>query len=171
MNEIIKLAPIKSLEEFVEIRDSIDGNLVITSGGFDPIHPGHIDCIIHSKRYGDVLGVVVNGDNFLRNKKGAAFMNLATRCKVVAAIRGVDFVIPYEVENDQTVCGALSAIQPDFFTKGGDYVSADTIPEWDICIENDIDVITGVGNSKSHSSSDMLENWYDRRLRIFSEQA
>lgn len=167
MSEVVQFAPIMTLEEFVEIRDSLSGSLVITSGGYDPIHPGHISCIVDAKRYGDVLGVVVNGDAFLRNKKGAPFMDLATRCEVVSAIRGVDFVISYEVEGDETVCGALEAIQPEVFAKGGDRVDADTIPEWDTCVDNGIEVVTGVGDSKVHSSSNILEDWYNRRLRIF----
>lgn len=169
MNQVISFAPIMTLEEFVEIRDSLEGSLVITSGGYDPIHPGHISCIVDAKNHGDILGVVVNGDEFLRNKKGAPFMDLATRCEVVSAIRGVDFVISYEVENDQTVCGALAAIRPEVFAKGGDRVDANTIPEWNVCVENDIAIVTGVGDSKVHSSSNILEDWYNRRLRIFFE--
>ncbi|KKK72004.1 hypothetical protein LCGC14_2908270, partial [marine sediment metagenome] len=56
--ERIEFAPIMTLEEFVEIRDSLEGSLVLTSGGFDPLHPGHISCIIDSKTQGDVLVVV-----------------------------------------------------------------------------------------------------------------
>ena len=167
MTERISFAPIMSLKEFVEIRDSIEGTLVLTSGGYDPIHPGHISCIVDSKNYGDVLVVVVNGDWFLTHKKGAPFMNLDTRCEVVSAIRGVDYVVAFEIENDTTVVRALEAIKPDVFTKGGDRVDADTIPEWATCQKHGIDIITGVGDSKVHSSSNILEDWYNRRLRLF----
>ena len=52
--------PIVTLEEFAELRPSL-GRVVATSGGFDPIHPGHISCIIESAGFGDVLVVIVNG--------------------------------------------------------------------------------------------------------------
>lgn len=163
-------APIMTLEEFVEMRDSIEGTLILTSGGYDPIHPGHISCIVDSKHHGDVLVVVVNGDWFLKHKKGAPFMNLETRCEVVSAIRGVDYVVAFEIEDDTTVCQALEAIRPEVFTKGGDRCSSETIPEWETCVANNIEVHTGVGDSKVHSSSNILEDWYHRRLRLFMEK-
>lgn len=166
MSEIISSAPIMPLEEFVKIKESIEGSLVITSGGFDPIHPGHISCIMEAKSYGDVLGVVVNGDSFLRSKKGIPFMDLDTRCRVVSSIRGVDFVISYEVDNDQTVCGALLALCPKVFAKGGDRVDANSIPEWGVCEENGISIVTGVGDPKIHSSSNILEDWFYQRLKM-----
>ncbi len=166
----INFAPIIPLEDFAAIRDTIKGSLIVTSGGYDPIHPGHISCIVDSKNYGDVLAVVVNGDWFLDFKKGKAFMDLATRCEVVSAIRGVDYVIPFEIEDDQTVCKALEAIQPDVFTKGGDRVDANTIPEWDTCQEHGIEIVTGVGDSKVHSSSNILEDWYQARISLFMKR-
>lgn len=166
--ERIEFAPILTLEEFVNIRDSIEGSLVLTSGGYDPLHPGHISCIIDSKTYGDTLVIVVNGDWFLNHKKGRRFMALETRCEIVSALRGVDYVIPFEVEDDLTVNQALEAIKPEVFTKGGDRLDATTIPEWDTCVANDIEIITGVGDSKTHSSSNILEDWYHHRLRLFT---
>ncbi len=160
-------APILSLEEFSDIRESLEGSLVLTSGGYDPIHPGHLSCIVDSKNYGDYLIVLVNGDWFLDHKKGRHLMNLKIRSEIVAAIRGVDFVVPFEIENDLTVNVALETIVPDVFTKGGDRVDAQTIPEWDICEANDIEIVTGVGDSKGHSSSNLLEDWYEHRIRLF----
>ena len=60
------------------MRDTL-GKVVATSGGFDPIHPGHISCIIESQVYGDVLVVIVNGDSFLTEKKGKPFQDVETR--------------------------------------------------------------------------------------------
>ena len=163
----VNFAPIMTLEEFAEIRNDIEGTLILTSGGYDPLHPGHISCIVDSKSHGDKLVVVVNGDWFLDNKKGKHFMNLKTRSEIVAAIRGVDFVVPFEIENDLTVNVALQAIVPDIFTKGGDRLDATTIPEWDTCVDNGIEIVTGVGDSKTHSSTNILEDWYEHRLRLF----
>ena len=163
----INFAPIMTLEEFAGIRDTLEGTLILTSGGYDPLHPGHISCIVDSKSHGDLLVVVVNGDWFLDYKKGKHFMDLKTRSEIVAAIRGVDFVIPFEIENDTTVNEALRVIQPDIFTKGGDRMDVDTIPEWEVCSDYGIRIVTGVGDSKTHSSSNLLEDWYEHRLRLF----
>lgn len=159
-------AKIVSLEEFVQIRQDLKGKIVATSGAFDPIHPGHISCIMESKQYGDVLVVVVNGDWFCKNKKGKQFQNLETRALITSAIRGVDYVIPFEIEGDMTVCKALEAIRPHIFTKGGDrikvgtkYDNMGTIPEWPICKKYGTEIILGVGLDKKWSSSWFLKDW------------
>lgn len=151
-------AKIVSFEEFAKLRPKL-GKVVATSGGFDPIHPGHISCIIESKKYGDTLAVIVNGDAFLTAKKGRPFQNLETRCLIVSGIAGVDFVVPFEIDGDQSVVKALEALKPDVFTKGGDRVDASTIPEWDVCQKHDIKIVTGVGEDKKWSSSWFLKEW------------
>lgn len=151
-------APILELEEFAALRPSL-GKVVATSGGFDPIHPGHISCIIESAELGDVLVVIVNGDSFLTEKKGKPFQDCRTRSLIVSGIRGVDYVVPFDAPGDQTVSKALAAIKPDVFTKGGDRVDASTIPEWETCQAIGAEVVTGVGLTKEWSSSWFLENW------------
>jgi cytidyltransferase-like protein len=151
-------APILALEEASEARAGW-GRTVLTSGGYDPIHPGHISCILESRAYGDVTVVVVNGDAFLRAKKGRPFQDLSTRCLIVSALREVDYVVPFEIEGDTTVRQALEAIKPDVFTKGGDRVDATSIPEWETCERLGIEVVTGVGLDKQWSSSDFLADW------------
>ncbi len=151
-------AQIISFEEFDQIRDTL-GRIVCTSGGYDPIHPGHSSCIINSKKYGDTLFVIVNGDNFLTKKKGKPFMDLKTRCQIVSCIRNVDFVIPFEIENDQTVCEALRRIRPCIFTKGGDRTDYTNIPEWEVCKELGIEVVPQVGYDKMWNSSEFLREW------------
>lgn len=151
-------AEIISLGDFARLRPKL-GKVVMTSGGYDPIHPGHISCIIESKKYGGVVVVVVNGDNFLTAKKGKPFQNLETRSLIVSGIAGVDYVIPFEIKDDHTVNKALETIKPDVFTKGGDRVDAESIPEWEICKKYNIEVITGVGEDKKWSSSWFLNEW------------
>jgi len=141
----------------------------MTSGGFDPIHIGHVRCIkgtveraynkdIHPWQMRGLVVVVVNADTFLERKKGYAFMPLEQRMEIVDAIEGVDFVVPWEAEYpDQTVIGALDILKPQYFTKGGDRFDASTIPEWDICQKIGCEIITGVGGGKIRSSSDMVE--------------
>ncbi len=152
-------APIISFEEFKKLKPKL-GTIVCTSGGFDPIHPGHVSCLYESKKFGDTLVVIVNGDGFLKRKKGKAFMDVKTRCSVVSFVRGVDFVIPFEAEgSDQTVCAALDTLEPHIFTKGGDRIDETSIPEWDVCTKKNIKIISGVGYNKEWSSSDFLREW------------
>jgi len=151
-------AKIVSFEEFEKLRESL-GRVVCTSGGFDPIHPGHVSCINDSRAYGDTVVVIVNGDDFLKNKKGKPFMDLKTRCHVVSYVKGVDYVIPFEISNDQTVSVALAKIRPHVFTKGGDRIDETSIPEWNTCRDNGIQIISGVGHRKDWSSSNFLREW------------
>ena len=157
-----RYAHIVSFDEFAAIRKVMGdkmGRIVCTSGGFDPVHPGHMSCVIESRRFGDTLVVVVNGDAFLQAKKGRSFQDTATRCRIMACIREVDYVIPFEIENDATVREALRRLRPHVFTKGGDRVDQTTIPEWDVCSELGIEVESGVGFDKQWSSSDFLAEW------------
>ena len=151
-------AKIVTIKELQALRPHL-GKVVLTSGGYDPIHPGHISCIIDSRQYGDTVVVVVNGDAFLKAKKGKPFQDLATRSLIVSALREVDYVVPFEIEGDSTVIQALAAIRPDVFTKGGDRIDESSIPEWETCQKYGIEVISGVGLSKQWSSSDFLKDW------------
>lgn len=135
-------------------------HIILTSGGFDPIHPGHISCIRDSPS--KVLScldyrlvVLVNGTNFLLKKKGYEFIPLEARCQIVGALKGVHYVVPFEPSdpNDMTVCEAIEKLKPHYFTKGGDRIDASTIPEWDVCAKNNVKIITGVGLLKKWSSS------------------
>lgn len=154
----MKYAEVVSFEDFAKVRDSL-GRIVCTSGGFDPLHPGHATCIVESKQYGDTLVVVVNGDAFLTAKKGKPFMDLATRSAVVSCIREVDYVVPFEIEDDPTVCEALRRLRPHVFTKGGDRTDYSNIPEWTVCQELGIELVPQVGLDKAWSSSDFLREW------------
>lgn len=151
-------AKIVSFDEFAKLRPKL-GKIVATSGGFDPIHPGHISCIIQSKKYGDTLAVIVNGDAFLTTKKGRPFQNLETRSLIVSGIAGVDYVVPFEIKNDQTVSKALAALKPHVFTKGGDRVDKASLPEWETCKKHKIKIRFGVGEDKLWSSSEFLKEW------------
>ena len=142
--------------------------IYMTSGGFDPLHVGHVRCIrgtcvlaqnkdIHPWEMKGLVVVVVNADSFLIRKKGYAFMPLQERMEIIDAMDGVDFVVPWETDGDQTVCGAIEILEPTYFTKGGDRFDASTIPEWDICQKVNCEIITGVGiGGKVQSSSELI---------------
>jgi D-beta-D-heptose 7-phosphate kinase/D-beta-D-heptose 1-phosphate adenosyltransferase len=157
-------AHIVTLEDFVPIRPTL-GKIVAVSGGFDPIHPGHISYIQEAKKLGDTLVVIVNGDAFLRNKKGKPFQDLQTRCVILSAMRGVDFVIPFEIEQDSTVCRALDILRPHIFANGGDRKDSASIPEWEVCQRHGIELVQGVGYDKKWSSSELLANWVKHNMR------
>jgi cytidyltransferase-like protein len=157
---------IVSLERLERLRSSLDV-LILTSGGFDPIHPGHISVILAGKRrvieytQQNILAknvVVVNGDSFLCRKKGRPFMSLQTRCMIVAAITGVDIVVPF-ISEDNTVCEVIERLRPTEFLKGGDRVDEKSIPEWDICQRVGTRILPGIGLPKNWSSSDFLRDW------------
>ena len=145
---------------FIQVRHTIKKPLVMASGGFDPIHPGHVSYLMEASHFGE-LAVIVNGDWFLKQKKGSAFMDLDARCEVVSGIKGVTWVVPFEVE-DMTVNKALQMIHPDIFVKGGDRCDASSIPEWGICSQLGIEIRTGVGYDKKWSSSNYLKRWDER---------
>ena len=163
-------ARIESIESFARRRNTLSAyKVIMTSGGFDPIHPGHLTSFLDAKaRYEDDSGpyvpkplvvVVVNGDSFLCDKKGRAFQDLKTRCQIVSCCRGVDVVIPFEKPGDSTVCEAIRLIRPDVFAKGGDRTGIENIPEWGVCQELGVEVATGFGEDKLWSSSDFLKRW------------
>ncbi len=101
-------------------------DIYMTSGGFDPIHVGHVRCIqstykmandsdVYPSNHTGIVVVIVNADSFLIRKKGYAFMPLQERMEIIDAIEGVDFVVPWETDGDKTVIGALSLLKPKFF--------------------------------------------------------
>jgi len=151
-------AKIVTLEEFAKLRPEL-GKVVAASGGFDPVHPGHLSYLIASKELGDTLAVIVNGDWFLSAKKGRPFQDLETRCQIVSAIRGVDYVIPFEIKNDMSVSKALEIMKPDVFANGGDRDKPESIREWTVCEKLGIKPIFGVGLDKKWSSSWFLKAW------------
>lgn len=153
-------AKITPLEEFANLRPAL-GKLVAASGGFDPVHPGHLSYLQDSKKHGDALAVIVNGDWFLTAKKGRPFQDLETRCQIISAIRGVDYVIPFEIAGDTSVSHALEIMRPDIFTNGGDRKDKDSISEWEVCQKYGIKMVFGVGLDKKWSSSWFLKDWHD----------
>ena len=161
------VSSIQHLRDFLSERSN-QRPIYMTSGGFDPMHIGHVRCIQETSKMAtcsddhpsSLLGlvvVVVNADSFLVRKKGFAFMPLQERMEIINSLKGVDFVAPWEAEwPDQTVIGALRILKPQFFTKGGDRFDASSIPEWEICQQIGCEIITGVGGEKIQSSSDLV---------------
>ena len=129
---------------------------VMVSGGFDPIHAGHVQMIRDAGEHGDVI-VVANSDDWLMRKKGYVFMSFEERRAILKEIKGVIIVAAVD-DSDGTVCDALRKIRPDFFANGGDRGKSNT-PEQDVCEELGIEMLWGVGGDyKMNSSSDLAKN-------------
>jgi len=156
MSEILHNAHDLKLQ--AEIRGE---RLVVTSGGFDPMHVGHLRCLQESADFVRKIGrktrlaIIVNGDGFLLRKKGYAFMPIEERMEIIAGVRGVDYVVPWD-DGSQTVVGAIEILKPFAFTKGGDRDAAANVPEFDVCEKLGTKVIFGVGGGKIQSSSDLV---------------
>jgi glycerol-3-phosphate cytidylyltransferase-like family protein len=141
--------------------DIYNERLIVTSGGFDPMHVGHLRCLIESAELARKSGpkfklaVIVNGDGFLLRKKGYAFMPESERLEIIAGVRGVDYVVPWD-DGGQTVTGALEILHPFAFTKGGDRDAAANVPEFDLCEKMGTKVIFNVGGGKIQSSSSLV---------------
>lgn len=130
--------------------------VVAVSGGFDPLHVGHVRMIQAAAKLGTRLVVIANGDEFLVRKKGYAFMPVEERVEILRALRDVDEVV-VAVDKDQTVRETLRLVRPDVFANGGDRRATGDIPEAAVCRELGIEMIFNVGGGKVQSSSDLVQ--------------
>ena len=134
------------------------GKLVCISGGFDPIHVGHVRLIQEAATYG-TLWVILNNDHWLIAKKGFVFMPQDERKEILEAISGVDGVqISFHEPPcyDMSICEELDYMCPDIFCNGGDRFE-DNIPEYKICQDLGVEMVFNVGGGKVQSSSKLVE--------------
>ena len=132
---------------------------VAVSGGFDPIHIGHVRLINEAKKLGDKLIVIVNNDNWLKKKKGYTFMSEDDRVEIIRNLKAVDEVVLTKHEEnteDMSVCLELEEIKPDIFANGGDR-KENNIPEYALCEKLGIQMVFNVGGEKLRSSSELVE--------------
>ena len=135
---------------------------VMVSGGFDPVHAGHIRMIRHAAKYGDVI-VVANSDDWLYRKKGFIFMEWERRVEILNAIKGVVLVDSVD-DTDGTVCEAIRRLHPTYFANGGDRGRSNT-PEQTVCEELNIQLLWAIGGEeKVDSSSDLAKKVRDFEL-------
>ena len=136
--------------------------LIIVSGGFDPVHSGHIEYFKAAKKYGDKLIVALNSDSWLENKKGKFFMPFNERKSIIESMSYVDDVIDFEDDVIGSCINALEKVKklhPNdeiFFANGGDRNNSN-IPEMSV---KGIKFIFSVGgDNKKNSSSWILKEW------------
>ena len=137
--------------------------IVIVTGGFDPIHSGHLAYFQAAKKLGDKLVVGLNSDEWLARKKGKPFMPISERFALVSALRIVDEVITYN-DDDGSSRDAIVRTRQTYpnaeiiFANGGDR-TRDNIPEMDL-VGSNLSFVFGVGGEdKKNSSSWILEDW------------
>lgn len=136
--------------------------IVAVSGGFDPIHSGHIEMIYQARAHGTHIIVGLNSDAWLTRKKGRPFMPYRERAAVVGAIKGVDRVMSFN-DDDNTACDFLYKLKDQYpdcqiiFANGGDRTEAN-IPEM---LVPGIEFKFYIGGTKTASSSDFLKSWLD----------
>ncbi len=136
--------------------------IVVVSGGFDPLHSGHIAYFKSARKLGDKLVVAVNSDDWLTRKKGRPFMPFHERCNIIEELSCVDQVIGFN-DDDDTACNAIFQILSTktrsdtvIFANGGDRTS-ENIPEM---IYDQVEFAFGVGGEdKKNSSSWILKEW------------
>jgi cytidyltransferase-like protein len=137
--------------------------IVLVTGGFDPLHSGHIEYFESAKKLGNMLVVGINTDDWLVRKKGQAFLDEYERSRIIESLKVVDKVVCYpdaDGSSKNTITG-VRAMYPDatiIFANGGDRTK-ENIPEMDL-IDNKLEFVFGVGGeNKVNSSSWILQEW------------
>jgi D-beta-D-heptose 7-phosphate kinase/D-beta-D-heptose 1-phosphate adenosyltransferase len=137
--------------------------IVLVTGGYDPLHSGHISYFKSAKELGDILIVGINSDSWLERKKGRAFMPSTERVSIIENLKMVDYCLLFD-DSDGSAKEAIRNVRKLFpndriiFANGGDR-TATNIPEFDIVDDNLIFKFGVGGEYKMNSSSWILEEW------------
>ena len=145
--------------------------VVAVSGGFDPVHIGHVRMFEAAKQLGDWLVVILNNDNWLKAKKGFVFMSEHERKEIIEAFECVDEVLITkhgEVVEDMSVCDTLRALRPHVFANGGDRKpEGDPVPEVELCQNLKIEMLYNVGaGGKVQSSSWLVDKSLEQKKSL-----
>lgn len=141
--------------------------IVIATGGFDPVHSGHIKYLQAAREHGDKLVVGLNSDAWLERKKGRPFMTFEERKSVLKGLRCVDEVVGFD-DSDGSAVKLLETLQSSYsyaeiiFVNGGDR-TAENIPE--MSVKNILFKFGVGGDNKANSSSWILEEWKAPKTR------
>ena len=148
----------------------------IVSGGFDPIHEGHIKLIQECCKMSDGVIILLNSDTWLTRKKGRNFQNFQTRKQVCQNIKGVIDLIEFD-DVDGSASDGLKIARDRYpnhkliFANGGDR-TADNIPESAAARKYNIKLMFGVGGDyKLNSSSEILKIWDDKKPKNYQKVA
>ena len=145
----------------------------IVSGGFDPIHPGHIMMMEDCLKFSNYLIVGVNSNKWLINKKGNYFMDIQHRIYVVSSLNVVNETMEFEDDKEGSANNLLIKIRNKYtndkiiFANGGDRSDSSKILEFETAKQYNIDLKFGIGgNHKESSSSDLLKRWSEYSKKI-----
>jgi D-beta-D-heptose 7-phosphate kinase/D-beta-D-heptose 1-phosphate adenosyltransferase len=133
---------------------------VAISGGFDPLHLGHVNLIRDAFALGDRLQIYLNQDWWLVKKKGYCLLPIEVRMEIAMDVaqaysEGKVFGVIPVIDEDMTVCKTLETYKPDVFANGGDRKDPFTVPEFPVCKKLGIEMVYGIGGyDKAGSSSD-----------------
>lgn len=127
--------------------------IVLVSGGFDPLHVGHVRMMRAAMEFGRVV-VGLNSDDWLVRKKGYRFMPWTEREEILYHLGEVSLVQPFD-DSDGTVCDLLERLRPHYFANGGDRTQANP-EEHALCVRRGIKELFGVGGGKVQSSSALV---------------
>lgn len=136
--------------------------IVLVSGGFDPLHSGHLSMMRQASSLGNVI-VILNTNQFLLNKKGYFFMDIMERKTILESLKYVKEVF-ISIDKDQTVSKSIEKLALSkkynikYFLNGGDRNSFKDIPESSICSEYNIQLCFDSSGEKENSSSDLINN-------------
>jgi len=143
--------------------------IVAVSGGFDPMHVGHVRLFKNAKQFGDELVVILNNDNWLKKKKGFVFMPQKERKELIKGIKWVDKVVLSNHRpnpEDMSVCADLDKLKPNVFANGGDRKKGN-IPEVPLCKKIGTKIIFNVGKGgKIQSSSWLVDKYKKTNIRL-----
>ena len=145
----------------------------IVSGGFDPIHPGHIMMMKDCLKFSNYLIVGVNSNKWLINKKGNYFMDIQHRIYVVSSLNVVNETMEFEDDDKGSANNLLIKIRHKYsndkiiFANGGDRSDSSKILEFETAKQYNIDLKFGIGGShKESSSSDLLKRWNEYSKKV-----
>ena len=133
-------------------------NVIIVSGGFDPVHKGHIRMFREAANLGANVVVGLNSDEWLTRKKGKPFMKWDERAEILESCKFINQVIPFD-DSDDTASNVIERVHlmyssdyNIYFANGGDR-KLGNVPELDICKELEVVMLWGIGGGKIQSSS------------------
>lgn len=147
---------------FEKAFESIRNKIFLLSGGFDPLHSGHLNMIEEAVTYDLQEGekrkiwIALNSDEWLIRKKGYFLLPFHERKRILKSLSNVSGVLEVN-DSDGTICEVLNKFRPAFFGNGGDR-NVNNVSEIEICKKLGIECIWNLGGEKSESSSSLFEN-------------
>ena len=138
-------------------------DVVLLSGGFDPVHIGHVKMVQAAAEIGELVVVGVNSDEWLTRKKGQPFMGFDERLYIMQELKATGYAVGFD-DSDNSACDLIKTAREKYgpgvsiaFANGGDRV-LNNIPEVQTCLDSNVEMVWNVGGGKIQSSSDLIKN-------------